>query len=261
MHPALWISVTGLEAQNTDIRVISNNLANVSTTGYKKSRAVFEDLLYQNVRQPGGQSTENTELPSGLMLGTGVKTLATQKIFTQGSVINTQNQLDLAINGKGFFQITRPDGTIAYTRDGSFQLNSQGQIVTGNGYLLDPNITVPDDTVSITIGTDGIVSVLTQGNTTPQQIGNIEIADFINPAGLQPIGENQYTETAASGTPTTGTPGLTGLGSVAQGSLESSNVNVVEELVRLIQTQRAYEMNAKSVETVDGMLRYLSQNL
>ena len=261
MHPALWISVTGLEAQNTDIRVISNNLANVSTTGYKKSRAVFEDLLYQNVRQPGGQSTENTELPSGLMLGTGVKTLATQKIFTQGSVINTQNQLDLAINGKGFFQITRPDGTIAYTRDGSFQLNSQGQIVTGNGYLLDPNITVPDDTVSITIGTDGIVSVLTQGNTTPQQIGNIEIADFINPAGLQPIGENQYTETAASGTPTTGTPGLTGLGSVAQGSLESSNVNVVEELVRLIQTQRAYEMNAKSVETLDGMLRYLSQNL
>ncbi|MCS5708625.1 flagellar basal-body rod protein FlgG [Candidatus Berkiella cookevillensis] len=261
MHPALWISVTGLEAQNTDIRVISNNLANVSTTGYKKSRAVFEDLLYQNVRQPGGQSTENTELPSGLMLGTGVKTLATQKIFSQGSVINTQNQLDLAINGKGFFQITRPDGTIAYTRDGSFQLNSQGQIVTGNGYLLDPNITVPDDTVSITIGTDGIVSVLTQGNNTPQQIGNIEISDFINPAGLQPIGENQYTETAASGTPTTGTPGLTGLGSLAQGSLESSNVNVVEELVRLIQTQRAYEMNAKSVETVDGMLRYLSQNL
>lgn len=261
MHPALWISVTGLEAQNTDIRVISNNLANVSTTGYKKSRAVFEDLLYQNVRQPGGQSTENTELPSGLMLGTGVKTLATQKIFSQGSVINTQNQLDLAINGKGFFQITRPDGTIAYTRDGSFQLNSQGQIVTSNGYLLDPNITVPDDTISITIGTDGIVSVLTQGNNTPQQVGNIEISDFINPAGLQPIGENQYTETAASGTPTTGTPGLTGLGSLAQGSLESSNVNVVEELVRLIQTQRAYEMNAKSVETVDGMLRYISQNL
>lgn len=261
MHPALWISVTGLEAQNTDIRVISNNLANVSTTGYKKGRAVFEDLLYQNVRQPGGQSTENTELPSGLMLGTGVKTLATQKVFSQGSVINTQNQLDVAINGKGFFQISRPDGTIAYTRDGSFQLNSQGQIVTGNGYLLDPNITVPQDTTSITIGTDGVVSVLTQGNNAPQQIGNIQISDFINPAGLQPIGENQYSETSASGTPTTGTPGLTGLGSLAQGSLESSNVNVVEELVKLIQTQRAYEMNAKSVETVDGMLRYLSQNL
>lgn len=261
MHPALWVSVTGLEAQNTDIRVISNNLANVSTTGYKKDRAVFEDLLYQTVRQPGGQSTESTELPSGLMLGTGVKTLATQKIYSQGSVITTDNQLDLAINGKGFFQITRPDGTIAYTRDGSFQLNSQGQIVTGNGYLMEPNITIPQDTLSVTIGTDGVVSVLAQGSNSPTQVGTIQIADFINPAGLQPIGENHFLETAASGTATTGNPGQSGLGSVTQGVLESSNVNVVEELVKLIQTQRAYEMNAKSVETVDGMLQYISQTL
>lgn len=261
MHPALWISVTGLEAQNTDIRVISNNLANVGTTGYKKGRAVFEDLLYQTVRQPGGQSTESTELPSGLMLGTGVKTLATQKIHTQGSVINTENQLDLAINGKGYFQITRPDGSTAYTRDGSFQLNSDGNVVTGNGYLMEPNITIPADTLSVTIGTDGVVTVLTQGNNNPQQIGTIQIADFINPAGLQPIGENHYVETASSGSPTTANPGQNGTGSLTQGALESSNVNVVEELVKLIQTQRAYEMNAKSVETVDGMLQFISQTL
>lgn len=261
MHPALWIGVTGLDAQNKDITVISNNLANVGTVGFKKGRAVFEDLLYQTVRQPGGQSTESTELPSGLMLGTGVKTVATQNIHTQGSVINTQNQLDMAINGKGFFQISRPDGSIAYTRDGTFQLNSQGQMVTSNGYLLDPNITLPQGTLSVTIGTDGVVSVMTQGSNTPQQVGSIQIADFINPAGMQPIGENQFIETASSGTPIVGTPGQNGLGSIAQGMLESSNVNVVEELVRLIQTQRAYEMNAKSVETVDGMLRYISQTL
>lgn len=262
MHPALWISVTGLGAQNRDIQVISNNLANVSTTGFKKGRAVFEDLLYQNVRQPGGQSTESTELPSGLMLGTGVRTLATQKIHSQGNVITTENQLDLAVNGKGFFQVSRPDGTTAYTRDGRFQVNSQGQLVTANGYLVEPNITLPSDTLSVTIGTDGVVSVTTQGsNGSAQQIGQIQLADFVNPAGLQPIGENQYLETTASGTPTTGNPAQNGIGTLMQGALEGSNVNVVEELVKLIETQRAYEMNAKSVETVDGMLQYLSQTL
>ncbi len=261
MHPALSVSVTGLDAQNTDIHVISNNLANVSTTGYKKGRAIFEDLYYQNVRQPGAQSSQQTELPSGLMLGTGVRTVATEKIHAQGTLIQTQNPLDLAINGAGFFQILRPDNTTSYTRDGSFQLNSQGQIVTSNGYLLQPTITVPANTLSITIGTDGTVSALVQGNTTPSQVGTIQIAQFINPTGLQPIGENQYYESAASGSPTAGSPTQNGLGSLYQGSLEASNVNVVEELVKLIETQRAYEMNAKSIETVDGMLKYLSQAL
>ncbi|MGD9591669.1 MAG: flagellar basal-body rod protein FlgG [Candidatus Berkiella sp.] len=261
MHPALSVSVTGLSAQDTDIHVISNNLANVSTTGFKKARPVFEDLYYQNVRQPGAQSSQQTELPSGLMLGTGVRTLATEKLHSQGTLIQTQNPLDLAINGAGFFQILRPDNTTAYTRDGTFQLNSQGQLVTSNGYLVQPTITVPANTLSITIGTDGTVSALVQGNTTPSQIGTIQIAQFINPTGLQPIGENQYYETASSGSPTAGNPTQNGLGSLYQGSLEGSNVNVVEELVKMIETQRAYEMNAKSIETVDGMLRYLSQAL
>lgn len=261
MHPALWVSVTGLEAQNTDIRVISNNLANVGTTGYKKSRAMFEDLLYQTIRQPGAQSTQDTEIPSGLMLGTGVKSVASPKIFSQGSLVQTEAELDLAINGKGFFEVLRPDGTTAYTRDGSFQRNGSGQLVTANGYQVQPAISIPDDAVSITIGNDGIVSVMTQGGAAPTQVGQLQLATFTNPTGLQPIGENQFLETVSSGSPTTGVPGQNGTGSLLQGSLETSNVNVVEELVRLIETQRAYEMNAKSVETVDGMLRYLSQSL
>jgi flagellar basal-body rod protein FlgG len=261
MHPALWVSVTGLEAQNTDIHVISNNLANVSTNGFKKDRPVFEDLYYQNIRQPGASSSEQSELPSGLMLGTGVRTVATQKLHSQGTLIQTRNPLDLAINGAGYFQILRPDNTTAYTRAGAFQLNSQGQVVTANGYLLQPTITVPTNTLSITVGTDGIVSALVQGNTTPSQIGTIQTAQFINPTGLQPIGENEYIETASSGSPTTGSPGQNGLGNLYQNSLESSNVNVVEELVRLIEVQRSYEMNAKSIETVDGMLKFLAQTI
>lgn len=261
MHPALSVSVTGLEAQDTDIRVISNNLANVSSTGYKKSRAIFEDLLYQTVRQPGAQSSDDTELPSGLMLGTGVRLVGTQHIHSQGNLTQTQNPLDLAINGSGYFQIERPDGTTAYTRDGTFQVNSQGQLVTTNGYLIQPSITVPNNTVSITIGMDGVVNALAQGNNTPSQIGTIQLAQFANPSGLQPIGENQFQETSASGAPTVGQPGADGLGNIYQGSLESSNVNVVEELVKLIQVQRAYETNAKAIDTVDGMLRFLTQNL
>ncbi len=261
MHPALWVSVTGLEAQNTDIRVISNNLANVSTVGFKRDRPVFEDLLYQTIRQPGAQSSESTEIPSGLMLGTGVKTVATQKMHGQGSMIQTENPLDIAINGDGFFQVLRPDGDIVYTRDGQFQLDSSGNIVTSNGYQLQPSITIPQNTDSITIGSDGVVTVLQSGTNAPSQVGQIQLATFINTAGLQPDGENQYKETQSSGTPTTGNPGSTGIGSLNQGSVEASNVNVVEELVRLIETQRAYEMNAKSVETVDGMLQYLAQTL
>ena len=261
MHPALSVSVTGLSAQDLDIHVISNNLANVSTTGFKKDRPVFEDLFYQNVRQPGAQSSQQTEIPSGLMLGTGVRTVATEKIHSQGTLIQTQNPLDLAINGAGYFQILRPDNTTAYTRDGSFQLNSQGQLVTANGYLVQPTITVPANTLSLTIGNDGTVSALVQGNTTPSQIGTIQLAQFINPTGLQPIGENQYYETASSGSPTAGNPSQNGLGNLYQGSLEGSNVNVVEELVKMIETQRAYEMNAKSIETVDGMLKFIAQVL
>lgn len=261
MHPALWISKTGLDAQQTDISVISNNLANVNTVGFKRGRALFEDLLYQTIQQPGAQSSESTEIPTGLMLGTGVKTVATQKIFSEGSILQTNNPLDLAIRGRGFFQVLLPDGSQAYTRNGELQLSSQGQIVTANGYILQPPVDIPEQAQSITIGGDGTVSVLVSGNTTPTQVGTIQLSDFINAAGLQPIGENLYIETASSGAPTTDNPGSSGLGGLMQGSLEASNVNVVEELVNMIETQRAYEMNAKAIETVDSMLQYVSQTL
>ncbi|CAK0754625.1 flagellar basal-body rod protein FlgG [Gammaproteobacteria bacterium] len=261
MNRALWIAKTGLDAQQTRMAVVSNNLANVSTTGFKKGRAVFEDLLYQNIRQPGAQSSQNTLLPSGLTLGTGVRTVATEKLFTQGSLTQTENSLDVAINGRGFFQILRPDGTLAYTRDGSFQVDAQGQVVTAGGLALQPAITIPATAQSVSIGRDGVLSVQLAGQAAPQQLGTLQLADFINPTGLQPIGENLFQETAASGSPQTSTPGLNGMGSVTQGAVESSNVNVVEELVNMIETQRAYEMNSKAISTVDQMLSYISTNL
>ncbi|MFZ5843304.1 MAG: flagellar basal-body rod protein FlgG [Pseudomonadota bacterium] len=262
MHPALWISKTGLDAQQTDLSVISHNLANVSTVGFKKNRAVFEDLLYQNVRQPGAATTQNSTLPTGLMLGTGVKTVANPKQFTQGSIQITENALDMSVQGRGFFQIQLPDGSTGYTRAGNFQLNQNGQVVTaGEGYLLQPAITVPQDAQSFTVGLDGTVSVTLQGQAAPTVIGNITLADFINPAGLQPMGDNLFIETLASGAPVVGTPGLTGIGTIRGGTLESSNVNTVEELVNMIETQRAYEMNAKVISTVDQMLQYVSQTL
>ena len=261
MTQALWIAKTGLDAQQTRMAVISNNLANVNTTGFKYSRPVFNDLLYQTVRQPGAQSSQNTEIPSGLMIGTGVRTMSTQRFYSQGNIIQTENPLDVGITGNGFFEILMPDGSTAYTRDGTFQLDSQGQMVTSNGFVLQPAITIPANTQSMTIGEDGVVSVLTAGSTSPTQVGSIQLADFINPSGLQPIGDNLLKETAASGTPTLGTPGLTGLGRTIQGSLESSNVNVVEELVNMIETQRAYEMNSKAISTSDQMLQYASNNL
>lgn len=261
MYPALWIAKTGLDAQQTRMSVISNNLSNVSTTGFKRDRASFEDLIYQNVRQVGAQSSQDTQLPSGLAIGTGVRTVATQKLHTQGNLTQTGNSLDMAIQGRGFFQILHPDGSIAYTRDGSFGMSSDGQIVDSNGYPLEPAITVPDNTLSITIGTDGVVSALVSGNSTPTQIGDIELADFINPTGLEAVGQNLFRETGASGAPTTATPGLDGLGTVNQGSLESSNVNVVEEMVNMIETQRAYEMNSKAISTTDDMLAYVSNQL
>lgn len=258
---SMWISKTGLEAQQTRMSVISNNLANVNTTGFKKSRAIFEDLLYQNVRQVGAQSSQDTVLPTGLQIGTGVRTVATEKTHTQGSIQQTGNSLDLAVNGRGYFQILRPDGSITYTRDGSFKLDNNGQMVTSGGYQLEPAISIPSDALSVTVGVDGTVSVLQSGNTSPSQVGNITLADFINPTGLDPIGENQYRESLSSGSPTVTTPGQSGVGIISEGSLETSNVNVVEELVSMIETQRAYEMNSKAISNSDQMLQRLMQDL
>jgi flagellar basal-body rod protein FlgG len=262
MHPALWISKTGLDAAQTDVAVVSNNLANASTIGFKKDRAVFEDLLYQNINQPGGRSSADTELPSGLMLGAGSKVVATQKTHTQGNLLTTENALDMSIQGRGFFEIQMPDGSASYTRNGQFTLNDQGQMVTpGAGFVLQPAITLPPDAQQVTISQDGEVSAQLRGQAQPQVLGQINIADFINPAGLQPMGQNLYAETAVSGAPLQGVPGLEGLGTLAQGTLETSNVNVTEELVNLIESQRLYEMNSKVISSVDQMLGQIIQQL
>jgi flagellar basal-body rod protein FlgG len=261
MFSALWIAKTGLDAQRTHMNVVSNNLANVNTTAFKRGRASFEDLLYQNVRQAGGQSSQQTQLPSGLMLGTGVRTAGTEKIFSQGETTQTNNPMDVAIQGRGFFQVLMPDGTIAYTRAGDFQVNAQGQIVTNNGYQLQPGISLPPKAKSITIGNDGTITAQMPDQAEPTQVGTLQLADFVNPAGLEPHGQNLYLETGASGPPQTGTAGLNGLGTLQQGALESSNVNVVEELVNMIETQRSYEMNSKAISTSDKMLQYLNNNV
>jgi flagellar basal-body rod protein FlgG len=258
---ALWVAKSGLDAQQTRMAVIANNLANVNTTGFKKSRAIFEDLVYQNIRQVGAQSTQNTQLPTGLQLGTGVRTVATEKLHTQGNIQQTENSLDVAINGRGFLQILMPNGDINYTRDGSLKLDSTGQLVTSGGLTLEPSITVPNDAISITIGRDGTVSVLQPGNATPVEVGQVQTADFINPTGLEPIGENLFRESVSSGPPVLGTPGEQEYGPLLQGSLETSNVNVVEELVNMIETQRAYEMNSKAISTTDQMLSFVTQQL
>ncbi|ADE10810.1 flagellar basal-body rod protein FlgG [Sideroxydans lithotrophicus] len=259
MIRSLWISKTGLEAQQTQMDVISNNLANVSTNGFKRSRAVFEDLLYQNLRQPGAQSSQQTQIPSGLQIGTGVRPVATERIHTQGNLQQTSNQLDVAIQGAGFFQVLMPDGTTAYTRDGSFQTDSQGQIVTSNGFVVQPAITIPANATTVTIGQDGVVTVTQPGATAPVQVGSMQLATFINPTGLESMGQNMYLETASSGTPSTNVPGTNGTGSISQGYVETSNVNVVEELVNMIQTQRAYEINSKAITVSDQMLQKLAQ--
>lgn len=260
MFSSLWIAKTGLDAQQTRMAVTSNNLANVNTTGFKRSRAAFEDLMYQNDRQPGAQSSQATQVPAGTMVGTGVRVVGTEKLFSQGELVQTNNPLDIAVQGRGMFQVTMPDGTVAYTRDGSFHLNSDGQIVTNSGYPLEPALTVPANAQSVTIGSDGTVSVALPGQAAPAQIGSVQTADFINPAGLEARGENLFVETASSGAPQTGTPGLNGLGTLTQGSLESSNVNVVEELVNMIETQRAYEMNSKAISASDQMLQYMTSH-
>jgi len=259
MIRSLFISKTGLDAQQTQMDVISNNLANVSTNGFKRSRAVFEDLLYQNIRQPGAQSSQQTQLPSGMQLGTGVKPVATERIFTQGNLTQTSNNTDVAINGSGFFQVMTPAGQMAYTRDGSFQVNNQGQLVTASGYLIQPAMTIPATAQSVTVGKDGVISVTLPNSAAVTNVGTLQLTTFMNPAGLTALGENLYSETAASGNPIAGAPGTNGTGTLQQGYVETSNVNVVEELVNMIQTQRAYEINSKAVTTSDQMLQKLAQ--
>jgi len=259
MIRSLWIAKTGLDAQQTQLDITSNNLANVSTSGFKRARGVFEDLLYQTLRQPGASSSATTQVPSGLQIGTGVRPVATERIFTQGNLTQTGNSLDIAVQGEGFFQIQLPDGTVGYTRDGAFQKDSQGQIVTANGYPLSPAITIPSNALSISIGTDGVVTVLQTGSPTPVQVGQIQLASFVNSGGLQSMGQNLFLETASSGTATPNTPGTNGVGLLNQGYVETSNVNVVEELVNMITTQRAYEINSRSIQTSDQMLARLTQ--
>ena len=259
MIRSLWIARTGLDAQQTQMDVIANNLANVSTNGFKRARGVFEDLLYQTIRQPGAQSSQSTQIPSGLQLGTGVRPVSTARIHIQGALQQTGNDLDLAIDGAGFFQVLLPDGTTAYTRDGSFQKDNQGQMVTSNGYPVQPSITIPANALTVTVGKDGVVSVTQPGSSAAVQVGTMQVATFINVGGLQSMGENLYLETASSGSPTPNTPGLSGAGVLNQRYVETSNVNVAEELVSMIQTQRAYELNSKVVSTSDQMLARLTQ--
>ena len=261
MDASMWIAKTGLDAQQTRMSVISNNLANVNTTGFKRDRASFEDMLYQNLRQPGGQVGADAQAPTGLMLGTGVRVVATEKTHTQGSLVTTKNALDLAVQGDGFFQIAQSDGTIAYSRDGSFKLSPTGQLVTANGALLQPAITIPPNVASISIGQDGTVSVETAAGGGSQVLGQVQIARFSNTAGLQAIGQNLLKETTASGAAVVSQPGQAGAGKLMQGALEASNVNVVEEMVNMIETQRAYEINSKAISAVDGMLRFLNNNM
>jgi flagellar basal-body rod protein FlgG len=259
MIRSLWIAKTGLDAQQTQMDVISNNLANVSTTGFKRGRAVFEELMYQTIRQPGALSSDQTNLPSGMQLGTGVRPVATERIHTQGNPTQTGNAKDVAILGQGFFQVTLPDGTTAYTRDGSFQTDQNGQLVTSSGFVIQPAITIPANATSLTIARDGTVSVTQPGSTNNVQVGQLQLATFMNPAGLESMGENLYVQTDASGAPNTTVPGLNGSGTLQQNYVEASNVNVVEELVSMIQTQRAYEINSKAVTTSDQMLQRLTQ--
>jgi len=260
MDASMWVAKTGLDAQQTRMNVISNNLANVNTTGFKRDRAVFEDMLYQNVKQAGGQTDVNSQAPTGLMLGTGVRIVATEKLHSQGNMVTTQNPLDLAISGDGYFQIAKGDGSLAYTRDGGFKISATGQLVTSSGALLQPAITIPNTASSVTVGRDGTVSIeLAAGGS--QVLGQIQIARFVNPSGLQSLGQNLMKDTPASGAPQVLAPGVAGAGSLMQGTLEASNVNVVEEMVNMIETQRAYEINSKAISAVDGMLRFLNNNM
>lgn len=260
MDRSLFIAATGMEAQRINIDVISNNLANVNTTGFKKSRADFQELMYQSLKTAGAVSSDGNEVPTGIQIGLGVKPAAVQKMFNQGDFVSTGNNLDMVVEGNGFFQITKPDGEIAYTRAGSFKLNSEGNIVNSDGYPMEPAITIPSNALEITITPEGAVSVIQAGSTSPVEVGQIETAQFINPAGLKAIGKNLFVPSGSSGQPTTGNPGAEGRGSINQGFLELSNVNVVEEMVNMIVSQRAYELNSKVIQSTDEMLA-LANNL
>ncbi len=259
MMRSLWISKSGMDAQQTQLDHVSHNLANSSTNGYKSSHAVFEDLMYQTLRQTGSNSSEQTQLPTGLQVGLGVRPVATSRQFTQGTLQQTGNTLDMAVNGDGFFQIQMPDGTTGYTRDGSFKLDGQGQLVTNNGYTVQPGIIVPANAVSVSVGADGMVTAALPGQTAAANLGQIQLAHFINPAGLDPKGGNIFAESVSSGQPQVTNPGSESTGTLSQGFVEASNVNVVEELVTMIQTQRAYELNSKAIQTSDQMLQRLAQ--
>ncbi|HEK0382069.1 TPA: flagellar basal-body rod protein FlgG [Proteus mirabilis] len=259
MIRSLWIAKTGLDAQQTNMDVISNNLANVSTNGFKRQRAVFEDLLYQTIRQPGAMTSEQTNAPSGLQIGTGVRPVATERLHSQGNLAQTNGTRDVAIKGQGFFHVQLPDGTDAYTRDGSFQMDQNGQLVTSSGFQIVPAIILPETAKKVMVGRDGIVSVEIEGSPAPQQVGQLTLTTFINDSGLESVGENLYLETASSGAPTENAPGINGAGLLYQGYVETSNVNVAEELVNMIQTQRAYEINSKAISTSDQMLQKLMQ--
>jgi flagellar basal-body rod protein FlgG len=258
MIRALYTAATGMEAQQLNIDVIANNLANVSTTGFKKSRADFQDLLYQTLKEPGGLATGTTNVPTGIQVGLGVKPAAVQRVHLQGDFDQTTNPLDVAIEGDGFFQVTLPDGNTAYSRSGAFKLDSTGSVVTSEGDPITPQITIPNGAESISIGNDGTVSVVLPGQTAPSQVGQIQTVRFANPAGLRSEGRNLFRETGTSGTPALGTPGQDGLGQLSQGFLEGSNVSVVEELVAMISGQRAYEINSRAITAADEMLRTAS---
>jgi flagellar basal-body rod protein FlgG len=255
MIRSLWTSATGMQAQALNLDVISNNLANVNTAGFKKSRAEFQDLLYETIRPAGTPSSQDSEVPAGIQLGHGTRPSTVLKIFSQGNMENTQNELDLAIEGDGFFQIALPNGETAFTRDGAFKLDSDGRMVNSDGFALDPEITIPSDALSISVGLDGTVSVLQAGETTASEIGTIELARFVNPAGLISMGKNLFMTSEASGDEMTGTAGEDGLGTLAQGFLEMSNVSVVDEMVKMITAQRAYESNSKAIQAADEMLQ------
>ncbi len=257
MERSLWTAKTGMDAQQTSMDVIANNLANISTTAFKSTRTIFEDLLYQTIRQPGAQSTQQTQIPSGLQIGLGVRPISTERIFTQGNPQQTGNAKDVAINGNGFFQVLMPDGSTAYTRDGSFQLDNQGQLVTASGYPVQPALTIPANATSLTIGSDGVVTITQNTSQLPVQIGALQLATFVNPAGLDSIGENLYLETGSSGSANTTVPGLNGSGTLMQNYVEGSNVNVATELVNMIETQRSYEMNSQAITTSNQMLQRL----
>lgn len=257
---SLDIGATGMMAQQLNVDVISNNIANMTTSGYKRQRAAFQDLIYQTVNRPGASSSDaGTTVPSGIQIGLGVKTGAVYRMNGQGAIQITENDLDIAIAGRGYFQIQLPNGSTAYTRDGTFQINENGEIVTTQGYRLDPGLTIPSDAVDIDINEQGVVQVKIQNQATVQQVGQIQLADFINPAGLEAIGSNLFMETTASGSPATANPGQDQLGSLQQGALESSNVDVVSEITSLISAQRAYEMNSNVISTSDEMLQTLTQ--